>query len=253
MEATAKVRAAIVGSDMMPYEAIVGRDFLDQPHVMLIKRQNSVVIRGLPTMEIMRKNVLDVYAMDGASRIEQIVFGDVDDREKEQCRDLIRLYSDCIWTSMWNLGKTNTVKMEIRCTTDTPVCYDPYRMAQVERGVARKIIAELIDNGIVRESVSPHSSPITMVNKKTGDKRLCVDYRRLNMVTIKNRYPLPLIEDQIDRLGGNKYFTALDLATGYYQVPMDDASIEKTAFVTPDGHNEFLIMPFRLSNAPAVF
>lgn len=82
---------------------------------------------------------------------------------------------------------------------------------------------------------------------------MCVDFRKLNAITIKDKYPMPLIEDQIDKLGGNCYFTTLDLASSYYQVPVAKGSIEKTAFVTPDGHYEFLRMPFGLTNAPAVF
>jgi len=80
-----------------------------------------------------------------------------------------------------------------------------------------------------------------------------IDYRKLNAVTIKDKYPMSLIEDQIDKLGGNRYFTGLDLASGYYQVPMAADSIEKTAFVTPEGHYEFLCMPFGLTNAPVAF
>lgn len=112
---------------------------------------------------------------------------------------------------------------------------------------------ELLDNGIIRESDSPYASPILLVKKKTGDYRMCVDFRKLNAITVKDKYPLPLIDDQIDKLKGQRYFTTLDLASGYYQVPLTDEAIPKTAFVTPDGHYEFLRMPFGLTNAPAVF
>ena len=82
---------------------------------------------------------------------------------------------------------------------------------------------------------------------------MCVDYRTLNKITKRDKYPLPLIDDQIDQLGGKKFFTSLDLTSGFYQIPMYPESIEKTAFVTPDGQYEFLRMPFGLANAPSIF
>jgi hypothetical protein len=92
------------------------------------------------------------------------------------------------------------------------------------------------------------------MKKKTGDYRMCVDYRRLNAITVKNKYPLLLIEEQLDCLGGNgegrkyKYFTALDIYSGFYQVPVHENSVDKTAFITSDSHYEFLRMPFGLCN-----
>lgn len=96
-------------------------------------------------------------------------------------------------------------------------------------------------------------SPILLVKKKNGEHRMCIDFRKLNAITIKDKYPMRLIEEQIDKLGGYKYFTGLDLASGYYQVPVAEDSIAKTAFVTPEEHYEFLRMPFGLTNTPAVF
>lgn len=82
---------------------------------------------------------------------------------------------------------------------------------------------------------------------------MCVDYRELNAHTVKDKFPLPLIDDQLDRLGKGRIFTSLDMCAGFHQIPIDEESIEKTAFVTPDGHFEYLRMPFGLANAPAVF
>jgi hypothetical protein len=143
--------------------------------------------------------------------------------------------------------------MVIKCLTEKPVVYTPYRLSLAERKVVKQITTELLQNGIIRESRSPYASPILLVKKKDGTPRLCVDFRALNQITKKERYPLPLIEDHLDRLGGYSFFTTLDLSSGFYQVPMSDESIEKTAFVTPDGHFEFTRMPFGLANAPAVF
>ncbi|KAL0830020.1 hypothetical protein ABMA28_003478 [Loxostege sticticalis] len=122
-----------------------------------------------------------------------------------------------------------------------------------EREKVRNIVEELLQNDIVQESQSNYASPVLLVKKKNGEARLCVDFRGLNSKTVKDKYPLPVIEDQISNLSGNVFFTTLDLASGYYQVPMANDSRHLTAFVTPDGHYEFKRMPFGLANAPAVF
>ncbi|KAJ3646597.1 hypothetical protein Zmor_024178 [Zophobas morio] len=117
----------------------------------------------------------------------------------------------------------------------------------------RKIIDELLSHGIIRTSTSPFASPILLVKKKQGSYRMCVDFRELNAHTVKDKYPMPRIDDQLDRLGRGKFFTSLDLASGFHQIPIHDNSIHKTGFVTPEGHFEYLRMPFGLANAPAVF
>jgi len=111
----------------------------------------------------------------------------------------------------------------------------------------------MIKSKVIRPSNSPFASPALLVKKKNGSASLCVDYRELNSKTISDKFPLPLIAYQIARLRGAKYFTCLDMASGYYQVPMQPGSVEYTTFVTPDGQYEFLSMPFGLKNAPSVF
>lgn len=143
--------------------------------------------------------------------------------------------------------------MKITLTDDVPVTYRPYRMAFTEREQFRDIVNDLIASKIVRGSTSPYSSPIVLVKKKSGEIRLCVDYRAVNRKTVSDNYPSPRIDDLLDSLKGSKYFTSLDLASGYHQIPLEEKSIQKTAFVTPDGHYEYLMMPFGLKNAPAVF
>jgi hypothetical protein len=143
--------------------------------------------------------------------------------------------------------------MKIDLKDETPVYYRPYRMAITEKQQVKKIVEELKDADIIEDSNSPFASPVLLVKKKTGDLRMCIDYRALNKQTVKDHYPIPLIDDQLDRMCKMKYFTSLDLSSGYYQVPMNKDSREKTAFITADGHYQFKRMPFGLCNAPSVF
>ena len=107
--------------------------------------------------------------------------------------------------------------------------------------------------GIIRKSASPWASPVVIVDKKDGDKRICIDYRKLNKVTKADSYPLPRIDDMLESFRNATWFTTLDLASGYWQVAMHEEDIEKTAFITPFGLYEFLVMPFGLSYAPGTF
>ena len=111
----------------------------------------------------------------------------------------------------------------------------------------------MLKDGVIRESNSPWSSPIVMIKKKDGSWRFCVDFRKVNSMTQKDAYPLPRIDETLEALTGSQFFTTLDLASGYWQVEMEEADRKKTAFSTREGHFEFNVMPFGLTNAPATF
>lgn len=153
--------------------------------------------------------------------------------------------------------KTEMPACRTRHTIDTgtasPVRQKPYRVSPSERRVIADQVNEMLQKGVVRESASPWAAPVILVKKKDGSWRFCVDYRRLNAITKKDVYPLPRIDDVIDCLHSASYFSSVDLRSGYWQIPVDPAHKEKTAFVTPDGLFEFNVMPFGLCNAPATF
>ena len=135
----------------------------------------------------------------------------------------------------------------------TPISISSYRMAPAEMLELMRQIQDLLRKGFIRPSASPWGAPVLFVRKKDGSLRLCVDYRKLNQVTIKNKYPLPRIDDLFDQLKGAKVFSRIDLRSGYHQIRVKEEDVAKTAFRTRYGHFEFLVMPFGLTNAPAVF
>lgn len=150
---------------------------------------------------------------------------------------------------------TNLLKHVITTKNENPIYTRNYRYPEQFKKQINEEVEKLLANGIIRPSNSPYNSPLWIVPKKldaSGIKkvRMVIDYRKLNQETIKDKFPLPNIEDVLNRLKGAKYFSTIDLTSGFHQVLMDEDSIPKTAFSTENGHFEFLRMPFGLCNAP---
>ena len=167
--------------------------------------------------------------------------------------DLISKNHDIIAEKMTQLGKSRRVKHEIKTGTHPPVFTPPRRTVRATQHIIQQNVEEMLLHKIIRPSVSPYSSPVVLVPKKSGEKRFCIDYRKLNSITEKNKYPLPRIEDTKDHLHGAKFFSTIDLYSGYWQIEINEEDKQKTAFTTEDGHFEFNRMPFGLTNAPATF
>src|ERR1043165_6749890 len=129
----------------------------------------------------------------------------------------------------------------------------PYRMSASELAELKKQLEELLEKKFIRPSVSPWGAPVLLVKKEEGSMRLCVDYRQLNKVTIKNQYPVLRIDDLMDQLVGACVFSKIDLRSGYHQIRAKMKDIQKTAFRTRYGHYEYSVMPFGVTNAPSVF
>lgn len=152
-----------------------------------------------------------------------------------------------------DFGCTDKVKHHIKLHDDTPFKHRARPIYPQDIEAVRKHLQELLEAGVIRESESPYSSPIVVVRKRNNDVRLCIDYRKLNLQTVKDAYALPNLEDTFSALTGSKWFTVLDLKSGYYQIEVDEADKAKTAFVTPLGFWEFNRMPQGITNAPSTF
>ena len=164
-------------------------------------------------------------------------------------------FQDCVTaTTTLPLPRRTAADHAIDLLPGTTPPYGPiYPLSQAELEVLRRYLDDALAKGWIRKSISAAGAPILFVPKKSGELRLCVDYRALNRVTEKNRYPLPLISEILDRLSGAKYFTKLDLKDAFHRIRIREGDEWKTAFRTRYGHFEYLVMPFGLTNAPATF
>ncbi|KAK6167883.1 hypothetical protein SNE40_021812 [Patella caerulea] len=177
----------------------------------------------------------------------------VPDTERAKLFNLLRKNHDLFAISDSELGHTDTVKMTIDTGNHSPIKQRAYRTPLTSRPVVNEAIDDMLRNNIIKESNSPWSFPIVLVDKKDGTKRFCVDFRKLNKITKTVSWPLPLIEDMLGRLDKSEYFTTLDMKSGYWQVLVDEKDKEKTAFVCHRGLFEFNVMPFGINNCPSIF
>ena len=176
----------------------------------------------------------------------------IDSNTRKLLENLLNKYEDIFAVSGIN-SPSSAGSHRIRTINDIPVCQPYRRIPPTEVKAVKDHINNLIREGVIEESSSMYSSPIVLVKKKSGELRMCVDYRKLNAKVVRDQYPLPRVDDSLDAVAGSIWFTTLDLKSAYSQIPVIPEDQNKTAFSTPFGLYNFKRMPFGLANAPATF
>jgi hypothetical protein len=179
--------------------------------------------------------------------------GNLNEEQQQRFREFMMGYQDLFAWKPDDFGRTSVVMHRIDTEDASPIKQRFYRTSHENQLFIKNEIQRLLEAGLIKPSISQWTSPVVVVEKKNGKKRLCVDYRKLNEMTKKDCYPLPRIDDMLETLSGCQWFTSLDLANGFWQVELDPKDREKSTFITRFGTFEFAVMPFGLCNAPATF
>lgn len=230
----------IIPRETSSFAAIVGNECLS---IVDISIRNNVV-------EIYKKeqtNFLMEIRMDKETDANNLDLEHIsEDRYRNELREIVNNYKPA-------KTKEVDIKMKIILKDEEPVYERPRRLAVEEKTIVEEQIKAWLEEGIIKPSCSEFASPIVLVKKKCGATRICCDYRKINKKIIRDRFPLPLIEDVLDTLQNAKYYSTIDLRNGFFHVSVEEESTKYTSFVTPNGQYEFLKCPFGLCNSPAVF
>ncbi|GKA26861.1 putative reverse transcriptase domain-containing protein [Tanacetum coccineum] len=256
------------------FDVIIGMDWLRRCHAVIVCDEKLVQVPyGNETLTFRgnessngRESRLTVISCSKAQEymakgcqvfLAQISAKKEEDKsERKQIEDvpIVRDFPEVFPEDLPGLPPARPVEFQIDLIPGAaPVARAPYRLAPSEMKELSEQLQELSDKGFIRPSSSPWGAPVLFVKKKDGSFRMCIDYRELNKLTVKNRYPLPRIDDLFDQLQGSSIYSKIDLRSGYHQLRVREQDIPKTAFRTRYGHYEFQVMPFGLTNAPAVF
>ncbi|GJR60652.1 putative reverse transcriptase domain-containing protein [Tanacetum coccineum] len=263
--------------DLMPvelgsFDIIIGMDWLAKYHALIVCDEKVVripygdevlIIRGDDYGNRSKLNIISCtrtqkYIQKGCQvYLAQVTSKKAEDKSEEKRLEdvpIIREFPEVFPDDLPGLPPARQVEFQINLVPGAaPVARTPYRLAPAKMQELSTQLQELSDKGFIRPSSSPWGAPVLFVKKKDGSFRMCIDYRELNKLTVKNRYPLPRIDDLFDQLQGSRVYSKIDLRSGYHQLRVREEDIPKTAFRTRYGHYEFQVMPFGLTNAPAVF
>ncbi|KAK7264749.1 hypothetical protein RJT34_32359 [Clitoria ternatea] len=240
-------------------EVIIGLDWLSDNHVLIDCHNKTIMFKEPVNLNpedsrFLTANQVSASLKGGAQGFMLLLSTKGEQESKIKNLPVVCEFPDVFPEDIPGLPPERDVEFSIDLVPGVgPISIAPYRMSPLELAELKKQLEEMIEKQFIRPSVSPWGAPVLLVKKKDGSMRLCVDYRQLNKVTIKNRYPLPRIDDLMDQLRGATVFSKIDLRSGYHQIRVKKEDVTKTAFRTRYGHYEYLVMPFGVTNAPAVF
>lgn len=235
-DVTFETKINVVDDDVIPVNILLGNPILNEIEI-------AFSADGISVKKILHLTQINDYKEELTDKYDIKTM-----KYKDTIKKLLEDYDDLKTTT-----KESNVKLKIILTNEDPIHQTPRRLSPLELNIVNKQIEEWLDQDVIKASKSEFASPIVLAKKKNGSYRLCVDYRRLNKKIIRERFPLPLIEDLLDKLKEAQLFTSLDLKNGFLHVNVSEESQKYTAFVTPQGQYEFNKMPFGLCTAPSVF
>jgi hypothetical protein len=284
MEAMGEVRGQVASDKTWVFEPVASRKLpvviaraivkphLDQVPLRLVNTSASAVTlysnTTLGTLEESIESTDEIVACTEPEETDDKIDEDVNELmrpiierngahlteiQKDEFLKLLITFSSIFAATDFDLGQTDKLRHHIDTDGATPIRQSVRRISPIKREEVQKLLKEMLKKDVIQRSSSPWAAPIVLVKKKDGSTRFCVDYRKLNLVTRKDAYPLPRIDSTLDTLSGSQWFSTIDMLSGYWQVKIADEDRPKTAFGTTEGLFEFKVMPFGLCNAPATF
>ena len=252
---TLKIKFYVVPDETINFTALLGRDFFTHPGINITLSDRVLISKKDDSVNLLKLQIEELMHIEYINEPEDLrndlqINPEIDFETAEKLRNLFKdIYLKCKESE----ANEPDFEMQISLTHNQPISFRPRSLSFADKEKLRLILDNLINRGIIRPSSSPYASPIVLTIKKSGEARLCIDYREINKITVSDNFPCPLIDDNLDRLKDKKYFSTLDLKDGFHHVKIAKECVKYTSFITPLGQYEYLRCPYGLKNGTRVF